>query len=154
MKRFWKEDTGSALLWMVFLILILITLSAVTYAGVTVYAKYRTCETELQRAAIVTVDKSMLNANVRDLILDVPADSAEESFYASFTETGWALEDECWNRYEDGKSVYSLEDMSVTVDGKTVSISATMVIPIPWEIGDIGKVSIPLKVRSSVLYVE
>ncbi len=154
MKRFWKDDTGSALIWMVILILILITLSAVAYAGVTVYAKYQTCETEIQRAATVTVDKNMLNANVRDLILDVPTESAEESFYASLTETGWALEDECWNRYEDGKSVYSLEDIFVTVDGKTVSISATMVIPLPWEIGAVGKVSIPMNVRSSVLYIE
>ena len=154
MKRFWKEDTGSALIWMVFLILILITLCAVTYAGVTVYTKYQTCEAEVQRAAIVTVDKNMLNANVRDLILDVPAESAEESFYVSLTEVGWTLEDRYWNRYEDGKTVYSLEDMSVAVDGKTVSINATMVIPLPWEIGEIGKVSIPMNVRSSVLYIE
>lgn len=154
MKRFWKEDIGSALIWMVFLILILITLSAVAYAGVTVYAKYQTCEAEVQRAATVTVDKNMLNANVRDLILDVPADSAEELFYVSLTETGWTLEDGYWNRYKGEKAVYSLEDMTVTVDGKTMSISATMVIPLPWEIGDIGKVSIPMNVRSSVLYIE
>ena len=154
MKRFWKDESGSALIWMIFLILILITLFAVAYAGVTVYAKYQTCETEVQRAATVTVDKNMLNANVRDLILDMPTESAEESFYASLTETGWTLEDGCWNRYEGEKSVYSLKNMSVVVDRKTVSISASMVIPLPWEIGDIGKVSIPINVRSSVLYIE
>lgn len=154
MKRFWKDDTGSALIWMVFLILILITLSAVAYAGVTVYAKYQACETEVQRAATVTVDKNMLNANVRDLILDVPTESAEESFYASLIEVGWTLEDGCWNRYEGEKAVYSLENMSVAVDGKTVSISAMMIIPLPWEFGNIGKVSIPMKVRSSVLYID
>ncbi len=154
MKRFWKDESGSALIWVVFLILILITLSAVVYAGVTVYAKYQNCETEVQRAQTVTVDKNMLNANVRDLILDVPADSAEESFYASLTELGWTLEDGCWNRYENEKTVFSLEDMCVVVDGKTMSISATMIIPLPWEIGDIGKVSIPLNVRASVLYIE
>lgn len=154
MKRFWIDDTGSALIWMVFLILVLITLSAVAYAGVTVYAKYQARETEVQRAATVTMDKNMINANVRDLILDVPAESAEESFYVSLTEGGWTLEDGCWNRYEGEKAVYSLEDMSVVVDGKTMSISATMVIPLPWEIGDISKVSIPMNVRSSVLYIE
>ena len=154
MKRFWKDNTGSTIIWAVFIILILITLSAVVYAGVSVYAKYQTCETEMQRAATVTVDKNMLNANVRDLILDVPAESAEESFYASLTEMGWTLEDGYWNRYEDGKTVYSLEDMSVDVKGKTVSISATIVITLPWEIGDIGKVRIPMNVRSSVLYIE
>jgi len=154
MKRFWKDDTGSALIWMVFIILILMTMSAAVYAGVTVYTKYQTCEAAVQRAATVTVDKNMLNANVRDLILDVPTESTEESFYVSLTETGWTLEDGCWNRYEDGEAVYSLENMSVVVDGRTVSISAVMVISLPWEIGDIGKVSIPMNVRSSVLYIE
>lgn len=154
MNRFWKDNSGSALIWSVFLILILMTLSAVVYAGVTVYAQYQACETEVQRAANITVDKNMFNANVRDLILDVPAESAEESFYASLVEMGWTLENGCWNRYEDGKTVYRLEDMSVDVDGKTVSISATLIIPLPWEIGNIGKVSIPINVRSSVLYIE
>ena len=154
MKRFWKDNSGSALIWVVFLILILMTLSAVVYAGVTVYAKYQACETEVQRAATVTVDKNMLNANVRDLILDVPAECAEESFYVSLTEIGWTLEDGCWNRYEDERLIYSLENMTVEVEGKTMGISATIVIPLPWEIGDIGIVRIPMNVRSSVLYIE
>lgn len=154
MNRFWKDDTGSALIWSVFLILILMTLSAVVYAGVIVYAKYQACETEVQRAATVTVDKNMFNANVRDLILDVPAESAEESFYESLIEMSWMLEDGCWNRYEDGKVVYSLEEMAVAIHGKSMSISATLIIPLPWEIGNIGKVSIPINVRSSVLYIE
>jgi len=142
MKRFWKDNSGSALVWSVFIILILMTLSAVVYAGMTVYSKYQDCETEVQRAALITVDTNMLNAY------------AEDSFYASLTETGWTLENGCWNRYEDGKSVYSLEDMSVDVDGKTVSISATMAIPLPWDIGDLSIVRLPINVRSSVLYID
>ena len=153
MKHFWKDKSGSALIWSVFIILILMTLSAVVYAGMTVYSKYQDCGTEVQRAAIITVDKNMLNANVRDLILYVPAEAAEESFYASLTEAGWTLENGCWNRYEDGKSVYSLEGMSVDVDGKTVSISATMAIPLPWDIGDLSIIRLPINVRSSVLYI-
>jgi len=154
MKRFWKDNTGSALIWSVFIILILMSLSAVVYAGMTVYSKYQDCETEVQRAAIITVDKNMLNANVRDLLLDVPAESAEESFYSNLIEAGWTLENGCWNWYEDGKSVYSLEDMFVDVDGKTVSISATMAIPLPWDIGDLSIVRFPINVRSSVLYID
>jgi len=154
MKHFWKDKSGSALIWSVFIILILMTLSAVVYAGMTVYSKYQDCETEVQRAAIITVDKNMLNANVRDLLLDVPVESAEESFYSNLIEAGWTLENGCWNRYEDGKYVYSLEDMSVFVDGKTVSISATMAIPLPWAIGDLSIIRLPMNVRSSVIYLD
>lgn len=154
MKHFWKGNTGSALIWSVFIIVILMTLSAVVFAGMTVYSKYQDCETEVQRASIITVDTNMLNANVRDLILDVPAEYAEDSFYASLTEAGWTLENGCWNRYEDGKSIYSLEDMSVDVDGKTLSISATMAISLPWDIGDLSIVRLLINVRSSVLYID
>ena len=154
MKRFWKDNAGSALIWSVFLILILMTLSTVVYAGAIVYAKYQTCETEVQRAATVTVDKNMLNANVRDLMLDVPVESAEKSFFVCLTETGWTLESGCWNRYEGGKLIYSLEDMTVEVEGKSMSISATMAIPLPWDIGDLSIVRISMNVRSSVLYID
>ena len=154
MKHFWKDNTGSALIWAVFLILILMTLSAVVYAGVTVYTKYQACETGIQRAATVTVNRNMLNSDVRDLILDVPAESAKESFFANLIETDWTLEAGCWNRYENEKLIYSLEDVSVAIDGKTMSISATLVIPLPWDIGDLSKVYIPMNVRSSVLLIE
>ena len=154
MKQFWKDSKGSAPIWAAFLILILFTVSAVVYSGVMIYAKYQTCETEVQRAATVTVDKNMENANVRDLVLDVPAESAVESFYVNMTETGWVLEDRCWSRYKNDQLIYSLEDMAVDVEDKTVSISAVLAIPLPWDIGGIGKVRIPLNVRSSVLYIE
>lgn len=154
MKRFWKDSKGSAPIWAAFLILILFTVSAVVYSGVMIYAKYQTCETEVQRAATVTVDKNMENANVRDLVLDVPAESAIESFYANMTETGWVLEDGCLDRYENDRLIYSLEDMSIDVEDKTVSISAVLAISLPWDIGGMGKVRIPLNVRSSVLYIE
>jgi len=154
MKHFIKDNAGSALIWTIFLILIFITLSVVVYSGVTVYAKYQSCENEVQRAATVTVDKSMINANVRDLMLDVPAESAVESFYTNMTETGWILEGGCWNRYEEDQLICSLEDMAVDVENKTVSINATLSITLPWDIGGMGEVNIPLNVRSSVLYIE
>jgi archaellum component FlaF (FlaF/FlaG flagellin family) len=154
MKRFWKDSKGNAPIWAAFLILILFTVSAVVYSGVIIYAKYQTCETEVQRAATVTVDKNMKNTNVRDLVLDVPAESAVESFYVNMTETGWVLEDGCWTRYKNDQLIYSLEDMAVDIEDKTVSISAVLAVSLPWDIGGMGKVRIPLNVRSSVLYIE
>lgn len=154
MKRFWKDNTGSAPIWAAFLILILFTLSVVVYSGVMIYAKYQACETEVQRAATITIDKSMDNAHVRDLMLDVPAESAAESFNANLTETGWMLEGDCWNRYENERLIYSIEDMTLDIEGSTMKITAVLAILLPWEIGDIGKVRIPINVRSSVLYIE
>ncbi len=152
MKLFWEDRTGSAPILAAFLIIVLITLSAAVYAGVTVYAQYQACETELQRAATVTVDTKLDNAHVRDLLLDVPDKSAEEYFYASLTEAGWTLEDGSCNRYEDGRRVYGIEDVAMNIEGKTMAVSAITVIPLPW--GGMGDVHIPLTVRTSVLYIE
>ncbi|MHB1314578.1 MAG: hypothetical protein ACYCX2_03740 [Christensenellales bacterium] len=154
MKRFLKDSTGSALIWAVFLILVLCTVSVVVYSGVMIYAKYQTCETEVQRVATQTTNMSMVNANLRDLELDIPAVSAEDYFYENLTETGWAMADGCWRRCEDGKLIYSLEDMTVDIVGKTIRITATFAMPLPWGIGGIGEVHIPIDVRSSVLYIE
>ena len=154
MKRFWKDNTGSAPIWAAFLILILITLSVVVYSGVMIYAKYQACETEMQRAATITVDRNLFNANVRDLELDVPAVSAEDDFYDNLTQTGWTMEHGCWNRYEDRHLIYSLEDMTVEIEDQTMRISAALAIPLPWDIGGRLKVHIPVSVRSSVLYID
>lgn len=154
MKCFWKDNAGNAVVWAAFLMLILFVLSAVVYAGVTVYAQYQACETEVQRAATVTVDRNLLNANVRDLVLDVPDAATEESFYAGLVEAGWVLENGCWNRYEDRHTIYSLTDLSVDIESQTMRISATLDIPLPWGIGDISKVHLPMNIRSSVLYIE
>lgn len=154
MRRFLKDTRGSAVIWTLFLILVLFTLTFVVYTGVTVYAKYQTCETELERAAIITVDKGLLNANVRDLKLDIPTVSAHSLFEDNLTESGWTKEDGNWVKCDGGKLIYALEDMQMTVEEKTMQIDAVFTMPMPWKIDGIDKIHIPIKVLSSVLYIE
>ena len=154
MKRFVRDKKGSAPVWAAFAILILCTLSFVVYAGVTVYAKYQMCETELERAAVITVDKSMVNANVRDVSLDIPSASAISLLEDNLTEAGWTRENGNWVKHDGGKLIYSLEDMATEVEAKTMKISAVFAMPLPWGIGGISEVRIPMKMQSSVLYIE
>ncbi len=154
MRRFLKDTRGSAVIWTLFLILVLFTLTFEVYTGVMVYAKYQTCETELERAAIVTVDKGLLNANVRDLELDIPAVSAYSLFEDNLTESGWTKEDGDWVKRDGGKLIYALEDMQMTVAEKTMQIDAVFTMPLPWQIDGIDEIHIPIKVLSSVLYIE
>jgi hypothetical protein len=153
-KRFMQEQSGSAVLWSLFLILILCILSVVIYSAVTVYANYQAAEAELQRAAIISADISMENANVRDLVLDVPAISALESFYANMTEAGWVKEDNVWMRCDGDEKLYSLEDMQVEITDMTIRIDATFGMPLLWEIGDMSNVRIPMRIEASILYVD
>jgi len=154
MKRFFREKSGSVPIWVAFAILILFTLSFVVYSAVTVYAKYQTCETELERAAIVTVDMSMVNPNVRDYVLNVPVIPAKALLTDNLTDAGWTQEDGNWIKRDGGKLIYSLEDMEITVEEKTIWIQAVFSMPAPWALGGINEIRIPMEVRSSVLSIE
>lgn len=154
MRRFFRDTRGSTPIWAAFAILILFMLSFVVYAGVTVYAKYQTCETELERAATVTVDMSMVNPNVRDSVLNIPAVPAKTLLTDNMTGAGWTQEDGNWVKRDGGKLIYGLEDMEITVEEKTMRIDAVFAMPLPWAIGGMDEIRIPMKVLSSVLYIE
>jgi len=154
MRHFFKDTRGSAILWTLFLILILFTLSFVVYTGTTVYAKYQTCETELERAALVTVDAGLLNTNVRDLQLNVPAAAAQSLLEENLADAGWAREDGRWVKYNGEKLAYALEGAQLSVQEKTLRRDATFVMLSPWEFGSISEIRIPITVLSSVLYIE
>lgn len=154
MRRFIQDTRGSAVIWALFLILILFTLSFVIYTGVTVYAKYQSCETDLQRAVTVTVDAGLLNANVRDLQLDVPASSVQALLAENMTDAGWTQEDGIWIKRDHDKLIYALEDTKVTAEGKTLRIDTTFAMPSPWAVGGMTEIRIPMTVLSSVLYIE
>lgn len=154
MRRFLQDTRSSAILWTLFLILILFMLSFVVYTGTTVYAKYQTCETELERAALVTVDAGLLNANARDLQLDIPADVAQSMLENNLTEARWAREDGRWVKYDRDKLIYALEDARLSVREKTLRLDAMFVMPAPWAMGGVTEIRIPMMVLSSVMYIE
>ena len=154
MRRFLKEQSGNALLWPLFIMLILMTLSVVAYSGITVYAKYQACENELQQAAIISADMNMENANVRDLMLDISPDSALSDFKANLQQSGWKTGDNSWMKYESGKKMYSLEGVRIEITDEVVQIAGNCNIPLPWEMGEETAVSIPMQVRASILYLD
>jgi hypothetical protein len=153
MTRLIKDKNGSANLWAIFILLAMVMLTAVVYNGVTVYTKYQDAETELQRAVTVTVDGSMENAAVRDLILDVPV-AGEELLFDHLRELGYDRDGADWTKRADGKTVYTLTELSVETDGRTMKITAVLAIPLLWETDSAAVVRIPIRARASVLYIE
>nr|HML47816.1 hypothetical protein [Clostridia bacterium] len=112
MTRLIKDKNGSAHLWAIFILLAMVMLTVVIYNGVTVYTKYQSAETELQRAVTVTVDGSLQNAAVRDLVLDVPA-IGEELLFDHLRELGYERSGADWVKRADGKTVYTLTGLTV-----------------------------------------
>lgn len=154
MTRLIKDKNGSANLWAIFILLAMVMLTAVVYNGVTVYTKYQDAETELQRAVTVTVDGSMENAAVRDLVLDVPATEAEELFFDNLRELGYAQSGGDWVKRVDGKTVYTLTELEVVTDGRSMMVTAVLSVPLLWESGSMSAIRISIQTRTSVLYIE
>lgn len=154
MIRLIKDKKGSANLWAAFILLAMVMLAAVVYNGVVVYTKYQAAETELQRAATVTVDGSMKNAAVRDLILDIPAANAEELFFDNLRELGYVQSGGDWVKRVDDKTVCTLTEIEVVTDGRSMTVTAVLSVPVLWETGSISAVRIPIQARTSVLYIQ
>lgn len=153
MKRFLREQSGSALIWSLFIILIMFTISFTVYSGITVYAKYQSAETEIQRAAIMSADVSMENANVRDIQLDIPV-SAETQLEKHLADAGWTKEGSSWQKNDGNKKICRLEDMKTEITDMTMQIDAVFAMPLPWAINNIGWIRIPMHIRTSILYVD
>ena len=154
MKRFFKDQKGNALIWSLFIILILCTFSFVIYSAITVYSQYQACENDLQRAAIIATDKSMENANVRDIILNIPGEEATTSFETNLLKQGYIkMADDHWLRTIHDKEAYSLNDLTISIAGDVITIRASINIYLPWKIANNVTVSFPISAVSRVLYI-
>jgi Flp pilus assembly protein TadG len=155
MRRFLKDTSGNAVISAAFIILIFCTLAFVIYSGVTVSNKYQAAETELQRAVTVAIDTCMINSNVRDVDLDIPATSAESVLKDTLTESGWTIADSgSWVKQYEDKLVYRLDDVEINIDDKTMRLDSDFVTPLPWTIGGLTEVKIPMQIRESIQYID
>jgi hypothetical protein len=154
MKRFLKDQCGNALLWSLFMILILFTLSFVIYTAVIVSSKYQACENDLQRSATIAVDKSMENANIRDIVLDIPVESAEDTLENNLRDMGYTKTSEtAWLKEEDGKTAYTLEDVQISVQNVVLTITGKIKTYLPWRITGYPYIILPVRVVCRALYI-
>ena len=75
MKQILRDTGGSTSLLAAFLAAVLCILAVVVYAGMMVYSNFQAARTDLERAAIVSIDKNMLNPNVEGGRATVPGDA-------------------------------------------------------------------------------
>ena len=153
MKKFIMNTQGNASLLSIFLVMILCVFSIVIYSVVMVYANYQTAYTELERAAIITVDENMFNPNVRDLEFDIPQ-TALTDVEENLISCGLYKEpDGTWKRANDRRLVYELKDLNVTLQEECLYLSVMFAMPLPWHITEQTEVTLPITVRSKVLYI-
>ena len=148
-----RKCRGSASLWTFFIAVVLISFSILIYTGMTVQSKYQLALTEIERAANVALDTSLINPMVRDIQLSVPLTEVENSFDANLRDAGFLLsEDGTWLRQKDGLVIYSIHDCSKIQDGDQYVLTATLQIPLPW--GPLAPVNFPIRTAVQILFLD
>ncbi len=153
-ESFINEEKGSAYLWAVIVILMLCMLTVVVYNIIFIYTNFNNAKNELERAAVVTVNGSLENENVRDLIFDIPKENATALFYDNLQNAGYILNGNSYIKTEDGKEKYRIENIELEFEGELMEIKATIAIPLIWQMEDITTIDIPVKLLSRVYYID
>ncbi len=153
LKRFARDNRGSANLWVAFCVLIFFMLAAVLYNAHTLYSKYYAVEDELTRCASITMDSNIRNAKLRDVITDVQYQPVVSVLEQNLTDRGWTREDTGWAKYENGRWAYRLTNMNTSVSGSNLHLTATVTIPLPWKMANQLTVQFPLDLYAKILYI-
>lgn len=153
LKRFARDNRGSANLWVAFCVLIFFMLAAVLYNAHTLYSKYYAVEDEMTRCASITMDSNIRNAKLRDVITDVQYQPVVSVLEQNLTDRGWTREATGWAKYENGRWAYRLTNMNTSVSGSNLHLTATVTIPLPWKMANQLTVQFPLDLYAKILYI-
>ena len=153
LKRFARDNRGSANLWVAFCVLIFFMLATVLYNAHTLYSKYYAVEDELTRCASITMDSNIRNAKLRDVITDVQYQPVVSVLEQNLTDRGWMREATGWAKYENGRWAYRLTNMNASVSGSNLHLTATVTIPLPWKMANQLTVQFPLDLYAKILYI-
>lgn len=149
-----QDENGNTFIWAAIIILALCMLMAVVYNVIFIYTNVNTAKLDMERATVVTVNESLINENVRDLIHAIPESPAIDYFYANLEDAGYIKSGNTYFKKENGQEKYSISNIELTFDGEQMEITADFSIPLLWEIGDISEIVIPIKTLSRVYYIE
>lgn len=149
-----KDENGNTFIWAAVIILALCMLMAVVYNVIFIYTNVNTAKLDMERATVVTVNESLINENVRDLIHAIPETLAVDYFYSNLENAGYIKSGSTYIKKENGQEKYSISNIELTFDGELMEITADFSIPLLWEIGDISEIIIPIKMLSRVYYIE
>lgn len=153
LKRFQKDERGSAPLWVAFCLLIFFMLGSLLYNVHAIYARYYAVQDELTRCAAITLDANVANAKLRDTVTDVAYQPALDVLETNLLAKGWAQEGNCWMQGSGGKADCRLTDMRVSVTGSNLHLSATVNIPLPWAVDATTVVRFPIDIHARILYI-
>lgn len=148
------DTQGNSYLWVAFSILILTVLTVVIYNIIFVYTTINTAKHDLERVSIITVNETLINANVRDLNHTIPEISATQHFFDNLSNLGYQQISGAYVKKENDKELYRISNIKLSFNGELMEIKADLTITLLWEIDSVSEIVIPIKTLSRVYYFE
>ena len=153
LRMFVAQQSGSAVLWTAFIAIVLISFSLLIYTGMTVQTNYRQAQTELERAANISLDVNLKNPAVRDIQLGVPISSVQTKLDENLLKAGFARNiDDDWQRLKNEKAVYTLKNLQMLQQGEQYQVSGMLKMPLLW--GPETAVEIPIHANVQVIFLD
>ena len=69
-------------------------------------------------------------------------------------EGGWTRESSGWVKKSNGKTLYRLSGMSMSVTGSRLHLTATANLPLPWAMSGQVMLNFPIDLYARILYIE
>ena len=148
-----RQKTGSAPLWTIFIAIILISFSLLIYTAMSLRNNYLQAQTELERAANVSIDINLQNQSVRDIQMKPDLHSVKASLEQNLVDLGYEkVSDTSWRMTKADKTIYLLKDLQLIQDQDQIHLQGELEISLLA--GDIATVTIPIETKVQALFIE
>lgn len=154
MKKFSiRQKTGSAPLWTIFIAILLISFSLLIYTAMSLRSNYLQAQTELERAANISIDINLQNQSVRDIQMTPDLLSIKASLEQNLANLGYEkVSDTSWRKTKTDKTIYTLNNLQLIQDLDQTHLQGELEISLLA--GDTATVAIPIETNVQAIFIE
>ena len=148
-----RQKTGSAPLWTIFIAIMLISFSLLIYTAMSLRNNYLQAQTELERAANVSINVNMQNQSVRDIQITPDLASVKASLEQNLVDLGYEkVSDTRWKMTNADKTIYLLKYLQLIQDQDQIQLWGELDISLLA--GDMATVTIPIETKVQAIFIE
>jgi len=148
-----RQKTGSAPLWTIFIAIMLISFSLLIYTAMSLRNNYLQAQTELERAANISIDINLQNQSVRDIQITPDLPRIKASLEQNLVGFGYEkVSDTSWRMTKADKTIYLLKDLQLIQDQDQIHLQGELEISLLA--GDIATVTIPIETKVQAIFIE
>lgn len=148
-----RQKTGSAPLWTIFIAILLISFSLLIYTSMSLRSNYIQAQTELERAANVSINVNMQNQSVRDIQMKPDLTSVRTSLEQNLADLGYEkISNTSWRMEKDDKTIYSLNNFQLIQDEDQILLQGEFEISLLA--GDIASVTLPIETKVQAIFID